>query len=552
MDYDKYQKSVPTEISYNLDVAMPYGDMPNEALMAKFEETQDLDDGEDQYDNYARDTLRDFSSDPIGLESDMVRRDATAASGMVNTRYYGGRGKLNNPAHPEMFLGETTRDPRGVATDPNMLELKRQSEARMRFVRFSADADNSVHEGRWSESQAYNKSRLQTHKAVRDRARIFSTSKDGRREGLRREYYPHVSNVNKVQEDLSRFRPAGSDFSDYIADYALNPQKKTAQLSDTILTNSRLYHQFSPDHEFSVARYGEDARRKRITESRTSRVQDAVAEHYFDIPGGEYVEAEGNSKAFKAAGILMGAIVNQKHQSQQDQIGGVYANGNGVEGEASRKTTALSKDLALVMRGIQQMSEFSNSDNTRVGKTAAPQRAEHLVTAQETTHARPSHQLHTAERMFKSVKPTGDMDLIRREVLRDGRSTYTAEDSITLGKTGKTTATTGKQNSIFEVDGKSMSTPTYKSSKKVARNRDAKIAAITTENFGGSEDNTQNRSVNHTQWANPSVDDVNVDQDQFHVNSEDAHRKVRRGGDKFGLSRHTESDSRRDDALPDF
>lgn len=550
MNYNKYQTPVPTQRSYNLDVAMPYGDMPDEALIAKFEETQDLNDSEDQYDSYARGTLSDFSPDVVGLESDMVRRDATASSGLVNTRYYGGRGKVNTPAHPEMFIGETTRDPRGIATDPNMLELKRQQEARMRFVRFSADADNSVHEGRWSESQAYNKSRVQTHKAIRDRARIFSTSKDGRREGIRREYYPHVSNVNKVQEDLSRFRPAGSDFSDYIADYALNPQNKTAQLSDTILTNSRLYHQFSPDHEFAVARYGEDARRQRTLESTKSRVRDGVTERYFDIPGGEYVEPEGQSKAFKAAGILMGAIVNQKHKAQQDQIGGVYANGNGVETESGRKTTALSKDLAIVMRGIQQMSEFGKSDNTVVGKTAAPQRAEHLVTAQETTHVRPAHDLHTAERMYKSVGG-GNIDKVRREVLRDGRRSTTSEDSMVLGKRGREVAATGKSNTVFEVDGKSMSTPTYKSSDKVMRNRTAKIAAANTEGFGSDDDNTQNRRINHTQWANPNVNDVVVTGD-LGVNAEDAHRSIKRGGDKYGMSRHVQGDHARDDALPDF
>lgn len=534
MNYNQYQQVNPTEISYNLDVAMPYGEMPNEALLAKFEETQDLDDGEDQYDNYARDTLKDFSPDPVTMEQNMPRKDYVA-QGRLNVLYNGGRGKENTPAHPEMFLGLTEREPRGVSTDPDMRKLVDQEKARMRFVRWSADADNSISQGRWSESEAFHKSRYLTHKAVKSRARIFTTAKDGRREGMRREYYPHVSNVNKVQEDLNFFRPKGSNFTDYITDFAITPQRKTAHLSDTILTNSRLYHRFTTDHEFQVAKYGEDHRRSRLTEGKESRVDGEAQEYYFDIPGGELVDNEDESKAFKAAGFLMGALVTQKHNAEKDQL-----EVDAQEGESGRKTAALNRDLNIIMHQIETSGFMGVMDPTLTGgKNPTPVRAEHLMRVQESNHVKPAHHLLNAELMYKSLVPGADISKLRGQMVNDDRKTVTSEDLTIFGKTGRNVAATGKRDAIMTVDGKSLNTATYKTGRMTSKNTSTKLMAAATEGFGGKEDRTLNRKQNHVEYANPSASDIDPDYSkQFFRNHEHSHRAFYRGGDKFGMNKN--------------
>lgn len=539
--YSKFQKAAPTEISYNLDKALPYGGLPNSALMEKFEETPDLGDGEGQYENYARNTLSDFAPDPVSLEQN-ARRKNYNSKGFLNLIHRGGRGTENTPAHPEMFLGLTEREPRGVATDPDFRNLVRQQEARMRYVRFSADADNSVHHGRWSESEAFNKARVQTQHAIKSRAKIFSTGKDGRREGIRREYYPHVSNVTKTQEDLSRFRPAGTGFTDYITDFALNPQRKTAKLSDTIVTNSNLYNKFTTDHEFRVARYGEDARRTNLRQRAESRVPATDRENYLDIPGGEYIKKERESKAYKAAGLLMGAIVNQKHQVEQNQTGGLQEEGHGVETMANRKVKALDRDLTVVLREIKTSTDFKAQDQTQVGKTAAPTRAAHLKRVQTESHSQPAHQILNAELMYKSLKPSADVESIRRSIITDDRAKVLREELSVFGKGSRRDMVTGKRNAIMNVDGKSLSTVTYKHTGKRIRNADAKLMAATAENFGGNADKSQVRRPGAAMedYTNPNVNDVNPDTVRaFHGNHEQAHRAFKRGGDKYGVRRHS-------------
>ena len=75
LEYDRYQTVNPTEIAYNIDIGGRSGEMPSEMLVAKFEETAYLNDGEDLYENYARGTLKDQSPDPITLEQNEKRRN---------------------------------------------------------------------------------------------------------------------------------------------------------------------------------------------------------------------------------------------------------------------------------------------------------------------------------------------------------------------------------------------------------------------------------------------------------------------------------------------
>jgi hypothetical protein len=544
--YNEYQTVKPTEISYNLDSALPYGEMPNEAIVQKFEETAYLNDCEDVYDNHARDIIKDNSPDVITFESDLPRRNYNS-KGFLNVMHNGGRGSENAPAHPEMFLGLTDTDPRGVSTDPDMRKLVEQNEARMRFVRWHADADNSVHQGRPSESEMFHKSRIMTQKAIKPRAKIFRTGKDGRREGLRREYYPHKSFVNKVEEDLTRFRPATSTFTDYITDFALNPQRRTTKLSNKLIRNTRMYHQFTTDHEFKVAKYGESIRNRKLSGQNDSKVGEGDNTDFYNktaITGEDNINMHGSNekdtpaKAYKAAGILMGALVNQKKNNTKKDAESTESK----DTQANRKTKALEKDLNIILHEIKSENVFDNSAlNTKNGKTATPMLAEHLMISQKVQHSDPAHYKLNAEIMYKTVKQSTDFDQIRHEIITDDKKPIRRDEETIFGKQGPTHAKTGVRESKIEVEGKSMNTPTYKVSHKA--NRGAGVDLFNAEDFAKNSDPTQNRKQNTTIYRKTDKHDLDPDTyRQFSDNNSKERRIGTMTGDKYNMRKYVSND----------
>lgn len=518
----------PTEISYNIDIGQPFGEMPNEALVKKFESTADMDDGEDAYNNYFRSVAKDWSPDVATMESDLPRRN-TSNMGTLNLRYYGGRGEYNNPQHSEMFLELTENEPRGIATDPDMRKLREQEQKRMRFKRMGADTDNSVAEGRPSEFEMWKKARQQVQKAIQPRAMIFSTSKDGRREGLRRDYYPHKSNVNKVEEDLNNFRPEGSTFMDFITDWALNPQRKTTLLSNKMIVNTRLYHEFTTDHEFAVAKYGEDSRRRRLTVGDKSRVDSGASDQVRGV--------EDPSKVFKHTGLLMGALVGQKHKAIKDGVVGTTEEGYGL-GQQARKTQALQKDLIVAVDKIAHDGEFATSDGVQSRKTVGPRRAEHLAVAQATQHQKPAHLLLNAELMYKSVQPGADVTAIKHEIVTDDNAAK-YEDTTLFGKSARTTVATGKRDSIMKVRGKSMKTQVYKTSGRKAKNPG--VGMYNGEDLMAQSDPTQNRKTGNARYRVTSKDDIDPDTARQFMDNTSKERRLGAMGQKSRARRYADT-----------
>lgn len=534
MDYNIYQRVKPTEIHYNIDIGLPYGEIPNEALIKKFEETAGLRDSEDLYDDYVRGTIRDNSPDVASFESDQPRRNYNSM-GYLNLLHYGGRGEQNSPSHREMFLELTEREPRGIATDPDFRRLADQQESRMRFKRFGPDTDNSVHEGRWSELESYYKARIAVQKAVQPRALIFSTAFDGRREGLRRETYPHVSFVNKVEEDINRFRPDSQAFVDYIADYALNPQRHVTKISNEIIRNSRHYNMFTTDHEFKVAYYGDNPRKQKLASFKS---------HVKDNDMGDFstaaADTEDPTMLFKSAGLLMGAIVAQKHKSGGDQSGGTAETGSGLLGETGRKTAALKQNLNEVLKATQTGGSFGAQQSTVSGKNATPTARPLLMNTQDTQHSTPNHHLLNAEIMYKSVQPNAESSTLRYQIITDDNKPVRREELTIFGKSGPFAAKTGKRESIVEVEGKQMKTATYKQGSKSIKG--PVKTKFNGEDFAQISDPTQTRQSNHAKYRTTDKKDVNIETAQFYNNLSKDRHIAPMGKDKHALRRHADTD----------
>ncbi len=471
MDDDAKIRDTNSDLSYDINIGGRYGEIGShgDALIAKFEQTDDYNP-ETDYDEYARRALVDRSPDSPTFAHEEPRT-SLGSKGFLNLIHTGSRGG-SEPSHSEAFLEDTYGDPRGVATDPDFKKLRDQHESRMKFVRWNSDADNSIASGTWDQATTMRKQQ-EVFKLIRPRMRIFSTSKDGRREGLRREY-THESNIRKVDRTVQAY-------GDLITDYALNPQRKTTILSNTIIARTKLYQQNTSDHEFAVARYGQDSRRRKLT-------NDMQTMKYSEQDGDFAIE--DNTATYKAMGLVMSRIVKNKHEAKQD------ADLGKSDDAQTRKSEHVNRELQVVLRAIKQDGEMGKSDKSMTAKTATPQERAHGARVMAHDATQPAHHFINAEIIYKTVA-LGDLSKAKDSVVTDDRKAEMRGEDYVTRKAAVVEAASGKRESKFEVDGQSLSTVNYKSG---ARANEIKKNMVNPEAFGSQSDKTQDRKTLATNY----------------------------------------------------
>ena len=151
--------------------------LPMDMLKDKYTYTNNVLYDPDQVLNFQMDALRYTGPEAPLYEEDQPRRNAgnQLLSIMENGSRYS-----HEPYHPEIFLGETAPDPRGITNDPDMQKLVEQNKFRMKYQekRFKNDNDNSVPQGVISEAKMarYRKDGFYT---IANRLNIFEESQDG-------------------------------------------------------------------------------------------------------------------------------------------------------------------------------------------------------------------------------------------------------------------------------------------------------------------------------------------------------------------------------------
>jgi hypothetical protein len=484
MDYSKITDVEPTDVTYDIKIGLRYGEMPDDALISKFEMTDDYNP-ENDYHYYAKKQLTDRRPDTATFEHEKPRQ-SIGNKGYLNLIHSGNRGG-SEPRHSEIFLEDTWGDPRGIATDPNYMELRKQFDERMPYVRWSADADNSVPQGVWNEWESMRKQQM-LFRQVAPRLAIFTTSKDGRRLGVSR-VFQHESNLGKVDKAIQTY-------GDLIKEYAENPQRSTTILSNTIIARTRMYHQFTTDHEFQVAKYGQDNRKRKLT-------NDMQPLKYSDLDA--YLPDCDKTVGYKAMGILMSQIVKNKHQTAQDIDYGK------ASASQVRKSEALSRDLAMILKSINQDADFSSSDQTRTGKTACQKQLPHGANVTTPDNYKPAHHLLNAELIYKAVKGDGDYREIQKNIVTDDRRVDVGETQTKNGKTAQKKSTHQKKGMAHvEVDGQSLVAHNYKSAKA---KQECKPGSQSQDGDFQTSDPTQNRKTPTSEYTTPSVDDVDQNMD---------------------------------------
>lgn len=129
-----------------------YGGIPYDLMLRTMEQTPIYED-ENQVEDYMRRQMKDYRPDAPFLASDAPRDPNDRGGGnhsveRMNLRHGGAR-SLEDPYLPDgSFLDWefTDKDPRGIATDPDMRKHYEQQMARAAFIKFYDDNDYSVPE----------------------------------------------------------------------------------------------------------------------------------------------------------------------------------------------------------------------------------------------------------------------------------------------------------------------------------------------------------------------------------------------------------------------
>lgn len=162
---------------------LPYGSIPYEEILSKLEET-DMSfstEPEVNYNNYIRSELVDYTLDKPFLEYDTIKRDSTTSKVALNLRYNGSRGSYDYPKHPDLFIGFTDADPRGVENLPRMNEYQEQINRRMPNleIRMGYNADQHECERPWT-NQSLNNCRRDLQTSLKYNTKVFIDELNGR------------------------------------------------------------------------------------------------------------------------------------------------------------------------------------------------------------------------------------------------------------------------------------------------------------------------------------------------------------------------------------
>lgn len=131
----------------------------------------------DILDDFYRSTLKNFEPDTPTFAHEEKRKNTDSVS-KIKLREFGRRAP-NEPFVADLFLGDTTPDPRSISYEPNMGDYQKQMWHRKDNFKksFKNDNDYSVHEAGISEGQM-DANKKATYKGLKTRYKNFDESTD--------------------------------------------------------------------------------------------------------------------------------------------------------------------------------------------------------------------------------------------------------------------------------------------------------------------------------------------------------------------------------------
>ena len=365
------------DLEYNTRERLHYGSIPYDQIVKKYEET-DMDDAEhdpDRYNDnnvdyaansYIRKEIIDRNPDVPFFESDKVKRDPSRAWNKLNLQYNATRGNSAElPTHPEMFMGFTDKDPRGVSNDPRLeksrMYLSGGKAARIQ-VSMGNNDDNNIAERPWS-AQDEMRDKQAMFKIVRNNTKIFTREKMGQNPKNNPNIFNwdrlyHADGENIMQRDVhkeSEIYKAFPNPEDYggIYRYADNPtifkkeltniDKQAQLLADSIKDikyDSETMSKFYQGHK-SQGNYTTDASIKDA-----AKIKDLTS-HMVNLHN-QIVGIKGTTKATPDS-ISKAKYLTEQLQDAKKQLDGMTF------------TTKNPEDIMSINANVELMSKMFNS-----------------------------------------------------------------------------------------------------------------------------------------------------------------------------------------------
>lgn len=346
MDYSINRVVQRVETDENTKEYGAIGEMPDDPFLSKFETTNmGEDDDEQLLTEYQRQAVaKGHGPDKPLFEHEETRRDPEASVGRLRMQYGGHRGDADDPAHPEAmldFYGEV--DPRGINVDPNMGLVRKQSEARGRFVNWSRDTGVDSTTGGSAGEFKIMQDKRKAWAQSGARLRIFSRTIDGRQNGMRGTW-KHV-NPQKLGT------PGDEQYGEYtelIKQDAMNPNKNGIVIAEHILSKSAAFINGMNQQDLAVAR--DTFARRRRTESATMRAIKAT-ENQIDFTKSE------TAQLFKSLAETMHSKTKMaKHTATDADFGAARA-----DARAGRMANRADEDVRMIMNRLVQQHDVGKS-----------------------------------------------------------------------------------------------------------------------------------------------------------------------------------------------
>jgi hypothetical protein len=489
---------------HNLADSGAYGEIPNDIYLRKIQQTPYQEDP-DQIEKHIRDLLIDFRQDDPWLASDLPRDPNDRGSGphstqFLNLRHFGVFGDESDPYLPDGTFTDhefMERDPRGIATDPDMRKHMEQQYARSAFIKFTNDNDWSVPETGINPVNMVENIKSGMY-PFKDRYKNFDESMDSWHNGG----IGQSGRVYGITAD--NFTTDGT-----VKDLADAPQGNRRDAVSMLSDDPTIgFRQSVPDQRFKIAHYG------------FVRVnQDKNYQNWNNNRGGTFLDHANMA-------IINGELVNrslarlivdlQGQRNIREQVAqGAPFNDSAVNQQAKRKIDAADIYKIFQMGGLISQSASANEsfEGKRVVKYGNKPMNDQRNLAE---HVEINHVITSAmEQVVKNIKSKvreGFNDL------RDKIEISNANDGIFVqSKNRRITEKMRSSNQTRNVDDaryiEDQKTTMNYSAIKPMVNRKA-YETTEWEDFGAHSLNTQGRNGKRTGHGLKTTDNNDVDQDQ--------------------------------------
>jgi hypothetical protein len=442
-----------------------YGLLENDLYLRKMETTNIYEDP-DQTENYMRGLMKDFKPDEPFFESDQARggkdkygndRSGYQSESVINLR--SGARTLTDPYLPDGTFTDwqfLEKDPRGIATGPDMKQHAKQQYARSGFYNYRDDGDNSIMESGWNPWKAQMQIR-NAQNIFKEYFKNFQTSMDSWHNGGIGSY----KKVSVKEKD---------GLSGEIKDPLQASNTNRIDVTNTLSNNTMIGWRNTTDHRFNVAKYGRRNLSKSYTDEDWYKNRSNVNTTHDTRVSLEEMPTS------KSTALLMMDLSKKREMHQFTGLNGVNFNKSSKAANTARKLTPADMAGMINRPSLESRSEDANNSLKGEIKDSKKTRNHKYATVLNKTVINPEIIEKIASVTSKTIK-SKDSDL------RDFIDQSASNDNLYLTKNNTKSVKKSDQEAMWNSDadyhkGKSKKVHNYKSVVRSVENTGKKLDMV--------------------------------------------------------------------------